>query len=394
MELNINKESWAPTILEQVVEWYQRDIPNSRQEEEGITAYVTANHIDTDAISLSRFSDLADGQKGPTITKHFEAGDVLLSTRSVALRKAAQAHVSGVTGEKLLVLRPKENSELLAELFPFVFHSTEFWDFALNTAAGSVNKFTSWNKIKNYEFLLPPKDQQAKLAELLWAVNREIQTLMAAEKAARRFRDSIFKAFREKLDKNLSKKVADLLLDGPRNGFSPKTSEEGTSYTVSIGAVKDGRFTPEGNLKKATVDQSTLEKFDVRKNDMFVVRGNGNRLLCGRAGLATETQENLFYPDLLIRLRFDHEQIIPEFAAYQWNHPSAHYRLLQWAKSTNGISKINGADIKNHTLIVPPISEQNEILKEIGKIEKRVEALGEANSTAIRLEKSLINQIF
>ena len=47
--------------------------------------------------------------------------------------------------------------------------------------SGSVNKFTSWTKIREYEFLLPPKDQQTQLAKLLWAMDeaserdREIQ---------------------------------------------------------------------------------------------------------------------------------------------------------------------------------------------------------------------------
>ena len=41
----------------------------------------------------------------------------------------------------------------------------------LKTLRAVVNKFTSWTKIREYEFLLPPKEQQVKIAELLWAMD-------------------------------------------------------------------------------------------------------------------------------------------------------------------------------------------------------------------------------
>lgn len=171
MELRIDKSDWVRTRLGDVCTWYQRDIPNDAQEECGIEFYVTANHIDGGEVRFNRYDSLSDGQKGPTITKHFEEGDLLLSTRSVALRKAAIAPVSGVTGEKLLVLRTSVDSDLISDLMPFVFQSDDFWNYAQNSASGSVNKFTSWTKIREYEFLLPPKDQQSEIAELLWAMD-------------------------------------------------------------------------------------------------------------------------------------------------------------------------------------------------------------------------------
>ena len=87
MELRIDKSDWVRTRLGDVCTWYQRDIPNDAQEECGIEFYVTANHIDGGEVRFNRYDSLSDGQKGPTITKHFEEGDLLLSTRSVALEK-------------------------------------------------------------------------------------------------------------------------------------------------------------------------------------------------------------------------------------------------------------------------------------------------------------------
>jgi type I restriction enzyme S subunit len=190
MELKIDKSNWVRTRLGDVCTWYQREIPNEVQEECGIEFYVTANHIDGGEVRFNRYGSLSDGQKGPTITKHFEEGDLLLSTRSVALRKAAIAPVSGVTGEKLLVLRTSIDSDLIPDLMPFVFQSDDFWNYAQNSASGSVNKFTSWTKLSAHEFLLPPRDQQAEFAELLWALDHATEAQRDLVESVQRALDS------------------------------------------------------------------------------------------------------------------------------------------------------------------------------------------------------------
>lgn len=395
MKLTLDKSSWKLVKLADVVRWYQKDIPNDKQIDFGIQYYVTANHIDGDSIKFNRFSELIDGQKGPTITKHFKKGDLLLSTRSVALRKAALAPVSGVTGEKLLVLRPKDDSKLLKDIFPFIFQSIDFWEFAQNSASGSVNKFTSWTKIREYKFFLPPKDQQAQLAELLWAMDEVVAEHEKLENAIKILRDSIFQQFCNKSGKEKEIKVKNLIIDGPKNGFSPKSNLQGEGFkTVSIGAIKNGEFNPENNIKFAQVDESILLKFGIEKGDIFVVRGNGNKNLCGKAGISKKHYSEMFYPDLLIRLRFDSNKIIPTFATYQWNHPLTHARLLRSAKSTNGIWKINGKDIKRHTLFVPDLDLQKEIMAQMDQISSQIALASKTRKNAYCLQKSLINQIF
>jgi type I restriction enzyme, S subunit len=157
-----------------------------------------------------------------------------------------------------------------------------------------------------------------------------------------------------------------LLAEGPRNGFSPPAGEKGAGLpTLSISAIRGGVVVTEGSLKYANVESEDVVQFRLRKDDILVVRGNGNRLLCGRAGIVKDFPEGCFYPDLLIRLRFRPNALLPEFAVMQWNEPKTHLRLLRKAKSTNGISKINGQDIQSHQLVVPPIVEQKRFLADL-----------------------------
>lgn len=384
---NIDKSTWQKRPFGEIAQSIGERVDPTKTD---LETYVGLEHIDAESIHIKRFGKRED-VSGTKLRCY--PGDIIFGRRRAYQRKAAICEFDGFCSAHALVLRAIPEV-IDPKLFPFFLHSDQFMHRAVDISVGGLSPTINWTKLKTQEFLLPPKGQQAKLAELLWAADAEEESLRSSEETLEKLRDSTFKDLTSRLDQKHEKKVSSLLADGPTNGYSPKSSENGSSFTVSIGAVKNGRFTPDENLKRATVEPATLEKFDVRRDDVFVVRGNGNRLLCGRAGLAAKPEENLFYPDLLIRLRFDSEQIDPEFAVYQWNHPSTHLRLLRWAKSTNGIWKINGADIKNHTLISPPISEQAKILGKIRRFEARLARLSDTMQTAIQLKKSLINESF
>jgi len=184
-------------------------------------------------------------------------------------------------------------------------------------------------------------------------------------------------------------------MDGPRNGFSPPTNAEGRGLpTLSIGAIREGEVITEGSVKFATVGPADVSQFELQSGDMLVVRGNGNRLLCGKAGIVRQYPDGCFYPDLLIRLRFRPSVILQEFAVMQWNEPRTHARLISKAKSTNGIWKINGQDIKSHRLSVPPVAAQERFLGAMKSNDALVTSLNDSVSKGMDLLKQLTNAIF
>src|SRR5690606_9589843 len=88
--------------------------------------------------------------------------------------RAALAHFDGICGEKTLTLSVNED---VADyrFIAFLFHSNTFYTHTTNCIVGSTNPHVRWRDVANYEFLLPPKEQQAELAELLWAMDNVIE---------------------------------------------------------------------------------------------------------------------------------------------------------------------------------------------------------------------------
>ena len=54
-------------------------------------------------------------------------------------------------------------------------NNEKFFDYAIKHSAGGLSPRVKFKDLANYEFLLPPKDQQAQLAELLWAMDEVIE---------------------------------------------------------------------------------------------------------------------------------------------------------------------------------------------------------------------------
>ena len=67
----------------------------------------------------------------------------------------------------------------MPELLPFVVNNEKFFDYAIKHSAGGLSPRVKFKDLANYEFLLPPKDQQAQLAKLLWAMDEVVEKELA-----------------------------------------------------------------------------------------------------------------------------------------------------------------------------------------------------------------------
>ncbi len=168
MQLNIDKSSWKLVKFGDVV--FEPKAVAKNLQDEGIQHVVGLEHIDTEDIHLKRFASI---EESTTFTKKFAKGDVLFGRRRAYLKKAAQAPFGGICSGDITVFRAK--NDLLPALLPFVVNNDKFFDYAIKHSAGGLSPRVKFKDLASYEFLLPPKDQQAQLAELLWAMDEVME---------------------------------------------------------------------------------------------------------------------------------------------------------------------------------------------------------------------------
>lgn len=134
-------------------------------EENGYDKVIGLENIESGNLHIKTWGDIAEGT---TFTKTFEPGHVLFGKRRAYLKKAAMAEFRGLCSGDILVFEAIDKI-LHPKLLPFIVSSDRFFEYAVKTSAGSLSPRTKFQDLANFEFCLPPIDQQEKLAELLWA---------------------------------------------------------------------------------------------------------------------------------------------------------------------------------------------------------------------------------
>lgn len=385
MTLNLDKSAWKRVAFGDVIENIADRVDDPSRA--SVDRYVGLEHLDPGVMTVQRWDspDKVEAQK-----LRFQPGDVIFGRRRAYQKKVALAEFEGICSAHALVLRARPDY-IDPDFLPVFLSSNYFLDRAIAISVGSLSPTVNWRDLKVQEFDLPPLDEQKRIADLLWAIEaHRLRTLDAAAASVEAKSLALVERLARGVDQAgwTAELVPSVVISGPTNGKSARANDEARGVpTLSISAVRNGVVRGGDAVKYIDIDPATVASFVLRDDDFLIVRGNGNRQLTGRGGLVTGgLPEGCIYPDLLIRLRFDPSRILPRFAAEQWNSASVHAALLENAKSTNGIWKINGKDIKGHRLVAPPIADQAAILEELQAFDTAIEAtLTEADAlTAMR----------
>ena len=176
MDINITEVIENVLDRSKWVKWKFSDLVENIVEkvvpkDSGLDHYIGLKHLDTGSLKIRRFGETESliGNK----LKIYK-GDLIFAKRNSYLKRVAIAEFDAVASAHALVLRP--NSENVnPDLFPFFMMSEKFWQRAIEISVGSLSPTINWKVLAKQEFLLPPKDQQAQLAKLLWAMDEVIE---------------------------------------------------------------------------------------------------------------------------------------------------------------------------------------------------------------------------
>lgn len=369
-ELNIDKTNWKLVKFGDVVfepKETMKDIVS-----DGIEHVVGLEHITSGDVHLRNSASI---DESTTFTKKFAKGDVLFGRRRAYLKKAAVAHFDGICSGDITVFRAKNN--LLPELLPFIVNNDKFFDYAVQHSAGGLSPRVKFKDLANYEFLLPPKDQQAQLAELLWAMDEVIER----EKELLEKQEAIFLSYSNKIFLNGIGKEFELKDVGHLiMGQSPP----GESYNDNIndfpflqGNAEFGKQNPI-NIKytsspnKIAPEKSILISVRAPVGDLNIADKN----YCIGRGLAALYIDDTFLRDYVFNfLKFSRTELEK--------------------RSTGSTFKAINKDIlsslrliiPNKELLIQNVNELNVIIDIQRQLDLKI-------SSSQSLQKSLINQVF
>jgi len=169
LSVPVVKTDWRLVTLEEVALQVSRRVDNPS--ESGFDKFVGLEHLETGELKVRNWGSTANLISSMKI---FSAGDTLFARRNAYLRRASMADFDGVCSGDAIVLREKPEKAIPGFL-PLILNTDAFWDYAISNAAGSMSKRVNIKTLLKYEFLLPPLEEQRRIAEILWAADVAVE---------------------------------------------------------------------------------------------------------------------------------------------------------------------------------------------------------------------------
>jgi len=360
--MNLDKSNWKKVRFGDVV--FEKKI-TVEAKSCGLERYIAGEHMVSEDLHLRSWGTIGDDYLGPAFHRKFEKGDILYGSRRTYLKKVAIADFDGVTANTTFVLR--ENTDLVVPGFiPFLMLSDTFTEHSVRNSKGSVNPYINYKDIAQFQFLLPPKDQQARLAELLWAGDAVVEGYGRLCTALKSAKSSHFETVY--CDPEVGTMPLGNCLEFSQYGISESLSENGEIPVLRMNNIVEGKITLD-DLKY--VDSKSIAKLEtvmLQKGDILFNRTNSFDLV-GKVGIFDSDMRATF-ASYLIRLKANDNIILPKFLNLYLN--SAIGQRLIKIHRTPGVSQsnINPENLKKIDVPTLPISKQKIFLEKVDAVEK------------------------
>ncbi len=360
-----DRKGWRKMAFGEFAESVNQRVEPSDASEE---IYVGLDHLDTQNLHISRWGKGSDviGTK-----LRFNKGDIIFGRRRAYQRKLAVAEFDGICSAHAMVVRAKPKI-VLPEFLPFLMMSDKFMNRAVEISVGSLSPTINWKTLKLEEFLLPPLDQQKRIAEILWAANEEIEASSDNLSVLSTLKQSAMQEYtlfgmnvKSNGVKNKPYPICELVdaVTVFQYGLSCPLSENG-AYPILRMMNYDEELVAATELKYADMPAELAADFEVKKGDILFNRTNSAALV-GKVGIFNLEGCYLF-ASYLIRIQTDRKILLPEFLNYYLN--SQHGQAAVRAFATPGVnqSNISAGNLKKVKIPIAPIKDQESI---VGKLD-------------------------
>lgn len=343
-------------VVDVITDYWDRD--SSKPER-----FVAGEHVDEGELRVRRWGMTDDELVPPTFNRRFKAGDVLFHSRN--LRKLACPDFNGITGEKLFVLRSRDERVLLQGLLPFLLQTGAFSEYTERMWAGSTNKFLNKAPLVRYEFALPPLKEQQRIASLLHAQRDVMDSYAALVDAASTTRRALGKQFFISAPEGRQSTVG--AFAAVRNGTTPRRNVDdywgGTIPWLPTGKVNERRITAADEfITEKALEECSLGGILPVGSCLVAMIGEGvTRGKVARLELPACINQNF-------------AAVVPGEDIDSWYlfyYLESHYESLRrWSQGTNQ-QALNCSLVRAFPIFVPTLARQREIANLLREVDER-----------------------
>ena len=351
--------------------------------------YVAGDHMDSEDLTIHRHGDFATDDVGPAFTRIFKPGQILYGSRRTYLKKIAVADFSGICANTTFVLESKNETVFLTRLLPFIMLSESFTRWSIAHSKGSTNPYVLFSDLADYEFDLPPIEEQRMLANKLWAAYRLKESYKKLLTATQEMVKSQFIEMFGNQNTNDKQWTESLVKDEFKLSMgktparsNPECWENGTHRWISISDMATyTRYT--GDTSEYITDYAITDSgIKVVPKGTIIM---SFKLSIGRTAI---TSEDIYTNEAIMAFAdFDEKKFNIDFLHFL----IANKNWLLGAKQAVKGQTLNKESIGNAKIIIPPIEMQEEFASIYNQADKSEFELRKSIEAIDQVIKSLIN---
>jgi len=369
----------------------------SKPKESGLKDYIGLDELDTDQIRIKRFASTEDVNAQKFLCKK---GDIIFGKRNAYLRKVAVSDRDAVASAHSMILRSK-GKLIYNDFLPCLMQSSNFWKIAQSISEGSMSPTIKWRILAEQEFLIPPMEQQKKISELLWAIEKSMQET------------------EELINLNEKLKIGllnDLLTKGINHNKFKKTEigeipEEWNFVKISEAIlINPPRKIKEGDEVKFVAMENLIEREEKIKGfSNRISKGGGSKFMNGDTLMARitpclengktalvdilENKEIALGSTEFIVLSPIKDMTISKYVYYLTIFPSIRNAAINSMIGTSGRQRVPNSFFNSIKIGIPPIDEQKRIVIILDSVSNLIKKLNLQKENTFLLKKKLTNKL-
>lgn len=259
------------------------------------------------------------------------------------------------------VLRPKNNVD-----FNFLAYALSIRPDVSKLVTGNTRPKLNQQIASEIPVYLPSLPEQKRIAailtERLAAVERARKASEARLEAARALPAAYLReVFESAAARGWCKiRLGELVISPLRTGVSKPEKPDSGKKCLTLSAVRNGSLLLD-KVKSVDVTDAEAKRNEIRAGVFYVVRGNGNRSLVSRGGIAPNQCSGVIFPDLLFEVNPNPNILSIDFLRWAWDSQSVRSQIEEKAKTAAGIYKINQQNLASIELSIPPLFIQKHV---------------------------------
>ena len=287
----------------------------------------------------------------------------------------------------MYVIFSVDETKLLPDYFKYYFQTHKFNENVKNNTQGSVRNSLSFKALSEFEYLLPPLEEQKRMVKILDQVNKIIEKYQNLINEKEQFIKSQFvEMFGDSIENPKNNEIVKLSdIAEYWNGLTYKPTDVNKEGTIVLRSsnIQNSQLNYEDIVR---VNCNIKEKQYVKDNDILMCSRNGSARLVGKVAVIKDTKERMTFGAFMMIIRSKYYPYL--FSYFQTDA----FRNQIKSGATTTINQITGNMLNKIKLPLPnmkDIEQFAEIVKQIDKqkfeVEKTIDVYNNMLETLISI---------